>query len=288
MTEEQKSLQWLSSVLDTLRRECPWDSVQTIDSLRYLTIEETFELSEAIIGHDYDEMRKELGDLFMHLLFYAKIAEDEGRFTTAEVLDGICKKLISRHPHIALPDREGHLQAATADQAPQWEQVKMKERRRSVLEGVPSSLPSLVKAVRMQEKAAGMGFDYANAEQAHDKVREEYGELLEALQTVRQAAEKARETQNQQDAVTRKQAEKHAEEEFGDLLFALVKWGNMQGINADDALARANAKFQRRFADVEQRAASQHRSLQSMSTDELIALWQQAKEQEPKADGHND
>lgn len=273
MTEEQKSLQWLSRVLDTLRKECPWDSVQTIDTLRYLTIEETFELAEAIVDHDYDEMRKELGDLFMHLMFYSKIAEDEGRFTAADVIDGICRKLIARHPHIALPDREGRLQPATAATAPQWEQVKMKEHRRSVLEGVPSSLPALVKAIRMQEKAAGVGFDYAEPEQAHDKVCEEYDELLEALEAIGK----------KQDAASQKQAQEHAEEEYGDLLFALVKWGNMLGINADNALARANAKYQRRFASVEQQAAAQQRPLQSMTTDELIALWQQAKQQEHTA-----
>ena len=163
MTEEQKSLKWLSSILDILLSECPWDSVQTIDSLRYLTIEEVYELSESIIAGNREEMGKEMGDLFMHLLFYAKLAEKEGAFTAADVLDGISQKLIRRHPHIALPDREGQLQKPSRSDKPRWEAVKMGEGRRSALEGVPESLPPLVKAVRMQEKASGMGFDFADS-----------------------------------------------------------------------------------------------------------------------------
>jgi len=181
MTEEQKSIHWLSSILDVLRKECPWDSVQTIDSLRYLTIEEVHELSEAIVAGNYDEMRKELGDLFMHLMFYSKIAEDEGRFGVADVLDGICKKLIARHPHISLPDKSGNMQPVTQQDTPRWEQVKMKEGRKSVLEGVPQSLPPIVKAIRMQEKAAGVGFEFPDVEGAKNKVLEEYHEFEEAL-----------------------------------------------------------------------------------------------------------
>lgn len=193
----------LSEILDTLRRECPWDRVQTLDSLRYLTIEEVYELSEAILTRDEakqtgpnDDLKKELGDLFMHLMFYAKIAEDEGRFTLADVLNGICDKLIGRHPFIYNKD-EYHGES--------WEQLKMHEGRRSVLEGVPASLPPLVKALRMQQKASGIGY------------RRPEGDLVPR--------------------------EGMSEEEYGDLLFGLIHWANDHGINADDALAKSNIRF---------------------------------------------
>lgn len=193
----------LSEILDTLRRECPWDRVQTLDSLRYLTIEEVYELSEAILTRDEakqtgpnDDLKKELGDLFMHLMFYAKIAEDEGRFTLADVLNGICEKLIARHPFIYNKD-EYHGES--------WEQLKMHEGRRSVLEGVPASLPPLVKALRMQQKASGIGY------------RRPEGDLVPR--------------------------EGMSEEEYGDLLFGLIHWANDHGINADDALAKSNIRF---------------------------------------------
>lgn len=256
MTEEQKSFHWLSSILDTLRRDCPWDKAQTTNTLRYLTIEEVYELSEAVNAGNYDEMRKELGDLFLHLLFYSKIASDEGHFNTVDVIDGICNKLISRHPHIALPDREGVVQPARQSEQPKWEQVKMREGRHSVLEGVPKTLPPLVKAIRMQEKAAGMGFDFPNSEQAKEKFFEEYNEFVEALDS--------------------KDAD-HAEEEFGDLLFALVKWGRHVGINADDALMRANDKFYKRFTYVERCAADFGRPVQSLPLQEMERLWNEAK-----------
>ena len=204
----------LSDILDTLRRECPWDRVQTLDSLRYLTIEEVYELSEAILtrdqatdGDDNDDLKKELGDLFMHLMFYAKIAEDEGRFTLADVLNGICDKLISRHPFIySKEDYHGE----------SWEQLKMHEGRRSVLEGVPASLPPLVKALRMQQKAAGIGY------------------------------QRPEQTLTPRDGMT--------EEAFGDLLFALVHWANRHGINPDDALARTNIRFAQEVKAFEKKA----------------------------------
>lgn len=260
MTEEQKSLAWLSRILDILRVECPWDRVQTIDSLRYLTIEEVYELSEAILAKDSAEMRKELGDLFMHLVFYAKIAHDEHQFGLSDVIDGICLKLISRHPHISLPDREGQLQPAATTVTPEWEKVKMKEGRKSVLEGVPSSLPPLVKAVRMQQKVAGMGFKWGSALEAQAKVDEEYSELLEAISS--------------------NEGHDRVEEEYGDMLLAMVCWGNMIGVNADDALAKANQKFQRRFLHVEAAAQSLGKAMSEMSVGELVSLWQKAKLQE--------
>lgn len=234
----------LSDTLDRVRKECPWDKVQTIESLRYLTVEEVYELSEAIValadGGADDDFKKELGDLFMHLMFYSKIAEEEGRFTMADVLNAISDKLVERHPHIFSPDKDQHQG---------WEQLKMKEGRKSVMEGVPSSMPSLNKAVRIQEKAAGMGFDFSDADEAFKKVKEEYKEFEQS----------------------------GSEEEFGDLLFALVKWGAMKGINADDALCKTNRKFIERFKHVEQAAAASGKTVSRMSKEEMQQAWREAK-----------
>lgn len=210
------AFQRLSDILDTLRKECPWDKVQTLESLRYLTIEETYELSEAILhctatqsGQESNvELKKELGDLFMHLMFYSKIAEDEGRFSLEDVLTAISDKLVARHPFIYQKE---------AYDGESWEQLKMHEGRKSVLEGVPASLPPLVKAVRMQEKAAGIGY---------------------------QMSEKACRVHDDMD-----------EEAFGDMLFDLVHWAHDRGINADDALARANLRFQDRVKAFEEENA---------------------------------
>lgn len=218
MTQETlDAFQRLNDILDTLRKECPWDRVQTLASLRYLTIEEVYELSEAVLkvqaeGDDKanSELKKELGDLFMHLLFYSKIAEDEHRFTTAEVLNAISDKLIDRHPFIYHKEQYG---------GESWEQIKMHEGRKSVLEGVPAGLPPLVKSVRLQEKAAGIGY---------------------------------------QDIPTpHPQTEEMDEHQFGDLLFQLVHWAHERGINADDALSKANLRFQEKVRDYETQQACQ-------------------------------
>ncbi len=281
--EEQQSLRWLSDILDILRQECSWDRVQTIDSLRYLTLEECYELSDAILQENYDEIRKELGDIFMHILFYAKLGEANGKFTLVDVIDGICRKLIARHPHISLPDKNGLMQPAATGERPAWEQVKMKEGRRSVLEGVPASLPTLVKCVRMQEKAAGIGYEFASEADAFAKVQEEYSELREALKQ-RAASEKSSndisESKAQSVPFSDTLQQAHVEEEFGDLLFAMVKWGHFLGVNADDALAKANGKFFRRFSYMEQAAAEQQRSLAQLTKEEMSILWQEAKENE--------
>ena len=235
----------LSDTLDRVRKECPWDKVQTIESLRYLTIEEVYELSEAIValadGGGNDDFKKELGDLFMHLMFYSKIAEEEGRFMLADVLNAISDKLVARHPHIFSPDKDQHQG---------WEQLKMKEGRKSAMEGVPTSLPSLNKAVRIQEKAAGMGFDFGSADEAFQKVKEEYEEFNAS----------------------------GSEEEFGDLLFALVKWGAMQGINADNALNKTNQKFIKRFQSMEKSSLAKGVALNSLSHKEMLRMWNDAKE----------
>ncbi len=201
-SQQNSAFQRLSDILDTLRRECPWDRVQTMKSLRYLTIEEVHELSEAIVSGNIGDLKKELGDIAMHILFYCKIAEEQGLFTTADVYNTICDKLIDRHPFIYRKD-EYHGES--------WEQLKMREGRKNVLEGVPASLPALIKAVRMQEKVAGM-------EGKEWKV--ECGELKEDM----------------------------TEEEFGDYLFALVDWARRHGINADDALCGANQRFVEKYS----------------------------------------
>ena len=216
-----QAFQRLGDILDILRKQCPWDKVQTMESLRYLTIEETFELSEAILQLNKDddsplELKKELGDLFMHLLFYSKIAEEQHLFTTADVLNAICDKLVSRQPFIFQPD--------TYD-GESWEQIKMHEGRKSVLEGVPASLPPLVKAVRLQEKAAGIG--------------------VEPVLTDQQEAT----------ALPPLPHEAPTEESFGNMLFNLIHWAHEHGINADTALARANLRFQDKVKDFEQQAA---------------------------------
>ena len=216
-----QAFQRLGDILDILRKQCPWDKVQTMESLRYLTIEETFELSEAILQLNKDddsplELKKELGDLFMHLLFYSKIAEEQHLFTTADVLNAICDKLVSRHPFIFQPD---------AYDGESWEQIKMHEGRKSVLEGVPASLPPLVKAVRLQEKAAGIGVEPVLSDQ------------------------------QEATALPPLPHEAPTEESFGNMLFNLIHWAHEHGINADTALARANLRFQDKVKDFEQQAA---------------------------------
>ena len=254
--EELKSLAWLGDILDILLEQCPWDRAQTARSLRYLTIEEVYELSETILSGNYGEMRGELGDLLMHILFYSKLAEKDHAFSLSDVADSICRKLISRHPHITLPNRDGTPIQAREGARPNWELVKMKEGRKSALEGVPKGLPPLVKSVRMQEKAAGMGFAFAKQEEAWGKVKEEYHELAEAMAH-----------------------NGDGEEEFGDLLFALVGWGKFLGVNADDALSQANRKFQRRFMLMEQAAATEGKTLRDYAPQGLLALWKEAKQQ---------
>lgn len=211
-TESNAAFQRLGEILDTLRRECPWDRVQTMKSLRYLTIEEVHELSEAIVAGNTDDLKKELGDLAMHILFYCKIAEEQGLFSTADVYNTICEKLIARHPFIYHKD-DYHGES--------WEQLKMREGRRDVLEGVPDSLPSLVKAIRMQEKVAGMSSELGTRS----------AELADASKI----------------SELRIPNSELSEAEFGDLLFALVDWGRQHGINADDALCGANLRFKERM-----------------------------------------
>lgn len=243
----------LLDIMDELRAKCPWDKEQTFESLRHLTIEETYELSDAILEKDLDEIRKELGDLMLHIVFYAKLGEETGKFNIAGVLEGINEKLIRRHPHIF-----GEVKVASAnDVKDNWERIKLTEGRTSVLEGVPMSLPAMVKAYRIQDKARGVGFDWENVAQVWDKVEEEIHELRHE--------------------VANGSTPEKCEDEFGDLLFALINYSRFIDVNPETALERTNRKFIKRFQYIEQEARRQGRVLHEMTLSEMDELWNQAK-----------
>lgn len=248
------AFQRLLDIMDRLRVECPWDKKQTIESLRHLTIEEVFELSQAIVDEDYQDVKKELGDIIMHIVFYSRIAEDRKLFTIDDVINGICEKLIIRHPHVF-----GDTSVKNAEEvADNWEKIKLtKEHNRSVLGGVPNALPELVKAYRMQEKAAGVGFDWNKKEDVWEKVEEEINELKYEV-----------ENNGSKERLT---------EEFGDLMFALVNYSRFIKVNPMDALEVANKKFRSRFTFVEEKAREMGKSLVDMSLDEMNELWEEAK-----------
>ena len=245
----------LLDIMDELRLKCPWDKKQTFETLRCLTIEETYELTDAILENKTDDMRGELGDLMLHLVFYAKIADEQHLFNITDVLNGICEKLIRRHPHIFSTT---HVENAE-DVKVNWEKIKLKEGNKSVLGGVPQSLPAMVKAYRIQDKAHGVGFDWDDANQVWDKVEEEMAEFK---------AEMSNDTEKR-------------EEEFGDLMFALINYARHSGIHPEDALEKTNKKFIRRFKYIEDTARAQGRSIAELSLDEMEQLWQQAKSLEP-------
>ncbi len=238
--------------MNELREKCPWDREQTWESIRHLSIEEIYELSDAILANDTMEVKKELGDILLHIVFYSKIGSETQLFDMGEVIDAICNKLIRRHPHIY-----GDVQADNAEKVKQnWEQIKLQEKgeqRKGVLQGLPQSMPALVKAYRMQEKVAAVGFDWDTAKEAFAKVKEELKEFEEA--------ESAREK----------------EAEFGDLLFALVNYARKSGLNPDDALERTNRKFRARFEYIEKRATALKRNLKEMSLMEMDEIWAEAK-----------
>ena len=260
--EQLMAFDRLLTIMDELREQCPWDRKQTLDSLRHLTIEETYELSDAILENDLPEIRKELGDIQLHLVFYAKIASETGQFDMADVLNGICDKLIHRHPHIYGDSNGGKVVAETEEQVKaNWEQLKLKEGNKSVLGGVPGSLPALVKAMRIQEKARGAGFDWDEKEQVWQKVEEEMQEFK---------AEFNADT----DAVI---DQKRAEGEFGDLLFSLVNYARFIDINPETALERTNKKFIKRFQYIEQQARANGKSLSDMTLAEMDIYWNEAK-----------
>ena len=251
------ALQRLLQIMDDLRAKCPWDKKQTMETLRHLTIEETYELSDAILGGDKQEIRKELGDLMLHIVFYAKIGSEDNDFTMADILNGISEKLINRHPHVY-----GDVVAETEEQVKQnWEQIKLKEGNKSVLAGVPSSLPALIKASRIQEKARGVGFDWEEKQQVWEKVEEEMQEFKAEF--------------NVDD--DQKIDKEKAEGEFGDLLFSLINYARFIDINPEDALEKTNKKFIKRFQYLESKATELNKSLQDMTLAEMDVFWNEAK-----------
>jgi XTP/dITP diphosphohydrolase len=245
----------LLDVMDDLREKCPWDKEQTMESIRSLTIEETFELSDAIVEKDTEEIKKELGDILLHIVFYSKIASESESFNVGDVIESLIAKLIRRHPHIY-----GDVEANDAEKVKQnWEQIKLKEKgqkKNGILDGVPKGLTGIVKAYRMQEKASQVGFDWNNAEDAYKKVEEEWREYEEATESEEKTAE------------------------FGDYLFALINYARLKGINPDDALEMTNQKFLRRFKAIEAIAEGKGKGLQEMSLQEMDAMWDQIKIQE--------
>ena len=252
MDKRLEAFQRLLNIMDDLRAQCPWDKKQTMQSLRHLTIEETYELGDAILNNDLQEVKKELGDLLLHIVFYAKIGSETGDFDIADVANGVCEKLIIRHPHIygdvKVDDEE--------DVKRNWEKIKLKEGNKSVLGGVPKSLPALVKASRIQDKAAGVGFDWDNIDDVFAKVKEEIEELHAEVK-----------------------AQKHTaiEAEFGDVLFSLINYARFLKVNPEDALERTNKKFIARFQYLERKAAESGKSLRDMTLAEMEAYWQEAK-----------
>lgn len=247
--EQLKAFGRLLDIMDELREKCPWDKKQTLESLRYLTIEEMYELSDAILEDDKQEIKKELGDLFLHLIFYSKIASETGDFDVADVLNGISEKLIFRHPHIY-----GDVVVADEEEVKQnWEKLKLKEGKKSVLEGVPKSLPAMVKAHRIQDKVKGVGFEFENSEDTWAKVLEEIEEFKAETDVEKR------------------------ELEFGDVLFSLVNYARFTGINPEDALERTNKKFISRFQQIEMLAEAQGKNIAELTLAEQDALWVQAK-----------
>lgn len=245
----------LLTIMDELRENCPWDKKQTIESIRHLTIEETFELSDAILEGDLNEIKKELGDLMLHLAFYSRMASEQGAFDMADVLNGICEKLIIRHPHIygdVVAEDEETVKA-------NWEQIKLKEGNKSVLGGVPKSLPALIKAMRIQEKARGVGFDWDHKEQVWEKVEEELHEFKAEYHTA--------------DTIDKEKATA----EFGDVLFSLINYARFIDINPEEALERTNKKFITRFQYLEQEAAKAGKKLSDMTLSEMDEYWNRAK-----------
>lgn len=247
--KQLKAFNRLLDIMDDLREKCPWDKKQTMKSLRYLTIEEVYELSDAILENDKTDIMKELGDLFLHLVFYSKIASETNDFDVADVLDSVCEKLIYRHPHIY-----GDVKVANEEEVKQnWEKLKLKEGKKSVLSGVPNSLPAVVKAYRIQEKVKGVGFEFENSDDTWAKVQEEINEF------------KAETDQNKR------------EEEFGDVLFSLINYARFTGINPEDALERTNKKFINRFQQIEELAEKQGKNISELTLEEQNQLWEQTK-----------
>jgi XTP/dITP diphosphohydrolase len=254
MDERATSFLKLLKVMDELREQCPWDKKQTIESIRHLTIEETYELSDAILKNDLNEVKKELGDILLHIVFYSRIASETNAFNIKDVIDGLCEKLIFRHPHIY-----GNVKAETDEQVKQnWEQLKQKEKggNTSVLSGVPNSMPALLKAYRIQEKARAVGFDWDEPAQVFEKVKEELAEFEVEMKNKDHAA---------------------AEKEFGDVLFSLINYARFVNINPEDALEQTNKKFIKRFGYMEAKVKEQGKQIADCKLEELDKYWNEAK-----------
>jgi MazG family protein len=249
------SLMRLRRIMDELRDQCPWDKKQTIQTLRQQTLEEVYELTDAITAENWQNIREELGDLLLHIVFYSKIGSEQQQFTLEDVIEGVCNKLVSRHPHIY-----GHVTVQNEQDVKQnWEKIKQKEGKKSVLSGVPPSLPALMKALRLQEKTAQIGFEWENTAQVKEKVNEEIGELYEAVDS------------GSQDRM---------EDELGDVFFALINYARFIKVDPEHALERTNQKFMRRFTQMEQMAQQQNKSLHDMTLWEMDELWNTAKQSE--------
>ena len=262
----------LVRIMDELREKCPWDRKQTIGSLRQLTIEETYELADAITMEDWTGIKEELGDVLLHILFYARIGSEQKKFELEEVINAICEKLISRHPHIY-----GDVQVKDDEEVKQnWEKLKLKEGKKSVLSGVPLSLPAMVKAMRLQEKASQAGFDWDKKEQVWEKVEEEKGELHSAIDSWQSAVINLPGTGLNGEIEQRKN---EVEEEFGDLMFSLVNYARFLQVDAENALEKTNKKFIYRFTQMEQQALQQGKDLQTMTLTEMDAIWDAIKQQ---------
>lgn len=250
--DKLKAFDRLLTIMDELREQCPWDRKQTMESLRHLTIEETYELGDAILDGDMEEIRKELGDVLLHLVFYSKIGSETGHFDIADVANGICDKLIDRHPHIY-----GDVEVENEEDVKRnWESLKLKEGKKSVLEGVPKSLPAIVKANRIQDKVAGVGFDWEEPQQVFEKLKEELEELQHEV------------NENNRDEI---------ESEFGDVLFSMINYARFLKVNPENALERTNKKFISRFQYLEQKASEKGKSLQDMTLAEMDVFWNEAK-----------
>lgn len=250
--DQLKAFDRLLTIMDELREQCPWDKKQTMETLRHLTIEETYELGDAILDNDLEEVKKELGDVLLHIVFYSKIGSETQDFDIADVCNSICEKLINRHPHIY-----GDVDVENEDDVKRnWENIKLKEGKKSVLEGVPRSLPALVKANRIQEKVAGVGFDWEKPEQVWEKVQEELSEFQDEIKV------------GNQDAM---------ESEFGDVMFSMVNYARFLNINPENALERTNKKFSKRFQYLESKAKALNKPLKDMTLAEMDGFWEEAK-----------
>ena len=251
----------LVKIMDELREKCPWDKKQTIQTLRHLTIEETYELADAIDAEDWKGIKEELGDMLLHIVFYAKIGAEKNQFLLDDVINGICEKLISRHPHIYGDGKMAGLKQVSSEEdvKENWEKLKLKEGKKSILQGVPKSLPSMVKAIRLQEKSKTVGFEWENIEQVYAKVEEELLELKEAVKNG---------------------DHNKIEDEMGDVFFSMVNFARFLQVDADSALERTNKKFIRRFMAIEAVATEQNKSLQDMTLTEMDAIWNDIKKKE--------